>query len=191
MIHWAVRICWSNLRQKTPQSSLTGFHNRPWKSNKTAHLLSRCSSCPKTLIIGFLFLHHYFKKITPSSVSPTCLISAEPSVERAEVPRVVWTNRLMSSPSRPDRCSRKLLFPFSNYVTPSGKSGTVLYLLRRFSAGQLNVSVDTGLFYDYKSARGILTYKIVSCQKGQTLQWQRRKQIKFLPCMILHVYYVY
>lgn len=84
----------------------------------------------------------------------------------------------MSSPSRPDRCSRKLLFPFSNYVTPSGKSGTVLYLLCRFSAGQLNVSVDTGLFYDYKRARGILTYKTVSCQKGQTLQWQHRKTNK-------------
>lgn len=43
--------------------------NRPRKSNKTAHLLSRCSSCPKTLIIGFLFLHLFIKNNSQQRLS--------------------------------------------------------------------------------------------------------------------------
>lgn len=63
---------------------------------------------------------------------------------------------MMSSPSRPDRCSRKLLFSFSNYVTPSGKVKycTPFPLLHLATvARQLNVRVDGGLFYNFKSAR--------------------------------------
>lgn len=73
----------------------------------------------------------------------------EPSVEEAAALGVLCTIRLTSPPSRADRCSPALLFPFSNYVTPSGEVRycTLLPLSRLITESkQLNVTVEKGFF---------------------------------------------